>query len=128
MGIQFDSSGNASEITELSLRNLDHGFDLPAGEVGVTIRSGNKWMIEAGKTFQLVEQYSDGREERVVGKGMAVGCVHMPFKHIPGNLLKIEHNDAARDRETCLQMMRAGYGDDFTEETYCTALIYYRMS
>lgn len=111
----------------MQLRNLDHGFDLKVGDVGVTIRKGYKWALNQGTEFDLVEQHSDEKPDEVVGTGVAIGNWLGRFKNVPNNLLKIEHNEWAQDKDTCFDMMKAGYGD-FTEDSEVTALIYERLS
>jgi len=111
----------------MELRNLDHGFDLKAGNVGVTIRKGVKWALRPGSKFALIEQHSDEEvEDEAVGSGTVLGHWSGRFDEVPANLMKIEHNDAATDPEVCLAMMKAGYGDKFTEADLVTALIYIR--
>ena len=118
--------GGFMTVTDMPLRNLDHGFDLTVGEVGVSVRYGNKWAVEQGFEFDLVEQYSNpDHEDKVVGRGRALGFWRGPFNELPGNLLNIEHNFDARNYHILKDMLSYSY-PDFTEESEVTALIYER--
>ena len=114
-------------MTTISLKNLDHSFDLRLGEVGVTVRAGTKWQIDVGTKFKLVEQYTDNSMEFRVGYGKAIGWWSGKFNDVPQPLLSMEHNVAARDRWVLFNMMQAGYGDDFSGKSIVTALIYERI-
>lgn len=114
-------------VANLQLRNLDHGFDVPVGEVGVTVRNGHKWSVTQGLEFNLVEQYSDpDLDDKVVGQGKVLGFWQGKFKNLPDSLLSIEHNNQCRNYFNLLHTMETAY-PGFTEDSEVTALIYERI-
>ncbi len=114
-------------MTTKQLKNLDHTFDLACFDIGVTIRKGLKWAIQPNEKFHLVEEFSDDKEDKLVGKGISLGFWTGDFFNIPSRLLKMEHNVCARNKEVLFDMMKEGYGDSFDEWTIVTALIYQRI-
>ena len=115
-------------MTIKELKNLDHSFDISVGDIGVTIRLGNKWSLNPGEVFHLVEQYSNERKDEYVGQGKSIGFWYGKFSELPEKLLQIEHNIEARNKEILYNMMKAGYGDQFDIDSHITALIYERVS
>lgn len=117
----------------LPLQNIDHGFDVERGEIGVTIRKGTKW-AHVPRDAELVlfncgEAHSGECTPatcRYCGEGVKRGHWVGKMKHLPKSLLALEHNTEARDLEVLNRMMRTAYGDDFGPETVVTALIYER--
>lgn len=117
------------------LRNLRHGFDVPVGHIGVTVRKGTKWAeVEIGEELELWicqrEHYGRCRPHlgcKLVGTGQVLGYWIGKLKDIPRGLLAIEHNMAARDYNTLMAQLKQAYGK-ITDEDIITALIYLRTS
>ena len=114
------------------LMNIKHGFDLKVGDVGVTVRKGDKWSrYSAGTELELwncARGHKESCEEagcRREGTGRILGSWVGEFGNLPPNLLSIEHNNMARDANTLKEMMVAGDGS-IGDRDIVTALIYGR--
>ncbi|MDC1300025.1 hypothetical protein N8Z24_00805 [bacterium] len=116
---------------QMKLKNINHGFDTEVGEIGCTIRKGDKYTkIPIGTTFELYDcptahKDSCGWGCTKQGKGLMLGHWCGPWKDVPESLMKIEHNIKARDRAVCEQMLKVGYGSIDPDDTV-TAVIYLR--
>ncbi len=113
----------------LDMRNLDHGFDVSVGDVGVSIRSSSKWSkINQGELINLVEQYSDGKESTKVGEGVIIGKWVGEFRSLPPALISIEHSNDFKNKDYLSSILNNVYHGSFHEEAIVTAVIYYRTS
>lgn len=98
------------------LKNIDHSFDVPIGDVGVTIRKGEKWRnIEIGTNLTLMncKRAHKGtclKTCRHEGYGEVIGVYKFEARSIPNSLIKIEHNKEARDKEVLIKMLERAYG------------------
>jgi hypothetical protein len=114
------------------LRNINHGFDIEKGDVGVTVRKGSKWYdFSTGKEFELrvCPAGHDGECNSLcekVGHGKKIGGWRGALAQLPKNLLSIEHNIEARDYEKLVLMLEKGYGSISPSDTV-TAMIYVRV-
>jgi len=113
------------------LRNVNHGFDIDKGDVGVTVRKGSKWYDYRDNDKFELRVCPAGHNGvcnslcKKVGVGRKIGAWRGTFANLPKNLLKIEHNRKARDKETLRSMLEIAYGSIAPNDTV-TALIYVR--
>jgi len=122
------------EHCSLPLQNVRHTFDIADGDVGVTIRKGDKWSkVPAGTDLNL---WICDRPHSGTACDPAIGCQHAgegvvlgswfgPMRDVPENLMRMEHNIDARVPATLMRMMRQAYGN-VTWDLPVTALIYQR--
>lgn len=116
------------------LMNIRHTFDLEVGNVGVTIRKGEKWSkIPIGTLLELMnctQGHKNTCEENgcsCEGYGKVLGHWVGEFQKLPLNLLSIEHNNKAKDMTILKEMMKIGYGS-IEDTDIITALIYERIT
>jgi len=113
------------------LKNINHTFDTPLGDVGCTIRKGSKWYDESiGNEVELrnCPKGHDGDCNSLchhAGTGKIIGHWKGPLINLPPTLLAMEHNVQARDPEKLREMLERGYGK-ICNEDIVTALIYIR--
>lgn len=122
---------------KMDLVNVRHGFDLSLGEVGVTIRKGEKWsMVPVGTRLNLILctaenarmcDHSPSAVCSTQGEGLTLGFWVGRYAELPLGLLAIEHNVGARDKETLDALMQQAYGY-MDENTKITALLYLRTA
>ena len=114
------------------LKNINHTFDVAVGDVGCTIRKGDKWSKEPVGEGIMLWNCSKGHDGKCLagckceGTGVIVGSWTGKFGELPPSLVAIEHNRDARDMEVLREMMKAGYGE-INDSDLVTALIYYRI-
>jgi hypothetical protein len=115
------------------LKNIDHTFDVALGDVGCTIRKGRKWSdAPVGEELILMNCHQGhsgecGDECKCEGHGRVIGSWVGQLKDLPPNLLKIEHNNKAKDLTELMKMMYVGYGT-ISETDIITALLYERTA
>ena len=114
------------------LMNIRHSFDLEVGDVGVTIRKGEKWSkVAVGTELELWNCVKGHKEScgevgcKCEGKGKIVGSWVGELGKLPSSLLAIEHNKTAQNKETLKAMLLVGYGQ-VSDYDIITALIYER--
>jgi hypothetical protein len=105
-----------------------HAVEVVPGEVGVTLRLGEKWFkTKDGETIELCECSADNTTHTVVGHAEIVGRWYGMFTYLPARLIEKEHEISSRMYSGLLKSMRRAYGQDFNEESNCTALSYKRI-
>lgn len=116
----------------MELRNVKHGFDLVVGQVGVTVRKGEKYSkLPIGTIFELFECQSPHTGSckdvgcKACGTGIMLGYWVGAWKDIPQGLLSLEHNIEARSKAVCERMLKEGYGSLEPDDTV-TAVLYLR--
>lgn len=126
---------SGKETFSMPLQNINHSFDIPMGDVGVTIRKGDKWdKVPVGTSLMLWRCTHahpgvichDDIGCRFCGSGTTLGSWYGEMVNLPASLLSMEHNVEARDYNILMGMMQDAYGQDFDENTDVTALIYKR--
>ena len=117
----------------MQLKNIQHDFDTPAGDVGVTVRLGTKWSHQLPDTVMDLWECPQGHKGDCVepqcqwrGTARILGSWVGPFDQLPPALLSIEHNNDCRTVDGLAESMLRGYGDKFSAESVVTALIYVR--
>jgi hypothetical protein len=114
-----------------------HKVEVDPGEVGSTVRKGNKWASATpGTKLDFCECASscyadDHVEERdciIVGVGEVTDQWFGTFKNIPARVIENEHEALARLYSGLLYSMRRAYGEDFSEEELVTVVTYKRLS
>lgn len=123
------------------LRNFQHGFDTPVGQLATTCRLGTKWSkVPPGDTlflfrcdtpqppepFGMVRPLPEGVQD--CGCGEVVGHWVGAFRKIPDALLAIEHEASCRDRDVLAATMEKAYGGLFGPDETVTMLLYLRLS
>jgi hypothetical protein len=118
------------------LQNINHSFDVKMGDVGVTIRKGDKWSkVPVGTTLELwrctqahagIPCHTD-MGCQFCGEGITLGSWYGQMGVLPDALLAMEHNVDARNYSVLMGMMQDAYGEDFDETADVTALIYQRL-
>jgi hypothetical protein len=62
------------------------------------------------------------------GTASLLGYWHGKLKNLPKSLLRLEHEVASRTMDGLRKSLVRAYGDDITDETLVTALLYLRTS
>ena len=99
-----------------------HTIDLNDGEIGTTVRNGDKWRDSYDETLLICECLNG--THTIVGEGKVVGLWRGEFKDIPARLIENEREISSRLYSGLLHSMRRGYGPEFTEYNEVIALTY----
>jgi hypothetical protein len=131
----------------MQLKNVQHDFETPVGETGVTVRRGFKWASVATSTqLELwrceVPHHgdcpvnSDAPEEgedrnkncAKQGTGRVVGHWVGQLKDLPARIIEQEHEEKSRTYSGLMFSLRRAYGPQLSDNDYVTALFYIRQS
>lgn len=148
--VEFDKSIDEDEIALNSLtrfdRNLKLGemieipypvhvlhtsvapLDQEVGQVGVTVRNGNKWMQYKGDFMDLCECVSHSSEtvHFITGRGKIINKGMCQFRDIPARIVELEHCEDARTYSGLLEAMKSAY-PNFTDQNIVTWVEYVRV-
>lgn len=135
------SAPRASGASLLQLKNVQHDFETPVGELGVTVRRGFKWaMVPMGTPLELwrcgephygvCPEIGQGGEYccKQQGVGLVAGHWVGQLKDLPARVIEREHEAESRSYSGLLFSLRRAYGQDFSDGEYVTALFYVRQS
>jgi hypothetical protein len=119
-----------------------HTIDVEPGEIGVTVRLGDKWYDAHGEIVLCVcsarcldsftcdkpADYIECDNCSRVGRAQVVETVFCRFGDVPARLIEHEHEERSRLYSGLLASMRKAYGDEFGEEDEVTVLVYRRIA
>ena len=125
------------------LKNVQHGFDLEVGDIGVTVRKGVLWAKRARlrdfvQLWECPEPHGEscavlrgtGKQCVLHGAGQMLGCWIGLLDALPPQLLALEHEIESRTMMGLMSSLERAYGkatvDDDKQEW--TALIYVRTA
>jgi hypothetical protein len=126
--------------TENEIRNMKpvldnlHKIDTKVGETGTTIRKGTKWYdrVQVMDVIDLQETIYRDHGARlgstIVGEAVITGKLYLHFEDVPAKYIENEHEESSRVYSGLLASMRRAYGDDFSEKSLVTVLIYERTT
>jgi len=138
-------------MSNLQLKNVQHDFEVPIGEIGVTVRLGDKWFQafrshihdrdgfvvdlwqcpqgHSGECVATGPANSDGTGVVCKFRGTAkiIGAWRGKLIHVPDTLLALEHEKSSRNFMGLLFSMRRAY-PNISSHDYVTALIYTRLT
>lgn len=111
----------------MKLCNL-HQIDISVGQIGTTVRRGNKWFNQA-KPQQEIELCvcNEVGNHNVIGVGVIEEMLFTTFSEIPARLIESEHEMSSRLYSGLLYSMRKAYGKDFNESELVTVIKYRRV-
>ncbi len=117
-------------VAAMALYNVEHDFDVEVGEVGVTLRRGDKWFkVPAGTQLLLIRRdgSGDSAQEGVQGTGEVVGHWYGRLMDLPARVIEKEHEPSSRLYTGLLASLRRAYGEIAEQEMF-TALVYRRLT
>jgi hypothetical protein len=102
--------------------NLKFGNPTFHPGVNVTVRNGLKWDM-------LVDQLPKdvviaGADDAPIGRGKIIGKMVIPFQSIPEEILKMEHDETARNFDGLKAAMKTAYGRDWSSSDVVTVLFF----
>lgn len=106
------------------MMHMLHSLDCDIGDIGVTVRKGEKWFGTIGVPVQLCVCVP---EHRIEGKAVIIDNWYGIFRDIPGRFLEKEHEEESRMYSGLLNSMRRAYGEDFNEDEEVTVVVYNRL-
>jgi len=140
----------------LQLKNVQHDFETPVGEVGVTVRRGFKWAMVATSTqlelwrcerphagdcpeiMPVLQVHTDLQPvaEDIPGAvfcskqgtGRVVGHWVGQLKDLPARIIEQEHEAESRTYSGLMHSLRRAYGPQLSDVHYVTALFYMRQT
>lgn len=114
------------------LKNVDHHFQVAEGHLGMTVRQGTKWADRAADRSTVTLWNCPAPHQGAClfstcqweGEALLVGSVVVnSLAEIPSELLRLEHDWLARDREHLTVTLEQVYG---TTDGPWTLLLYLR--
>lgn len=124
----------------MQLKNVQHDFETPVGETGVTIRKGFKWaLVPASTQLELwrcerphtgICPIADGDYSGPCaqqGTGRVVGHWVGQLKDLPARIIEQEHEEKSRAYSGLLFSLKRAYGQ-VSDGDYVTALFYVRRA
>jgi hypothetical protein len=107
-----------------------HSLDCGVGQIGTTVRKGNKWADAYGLTLELCVCTpigdAGGQSHVVEGHGLVIDIWSGKFKDVPARHLEHEHEVRSRQYSGLLASMRKAYGTNFSESEDVTTVTYLR--
>lgn len=108
------------------LDNL-HKIDIEPGQIGVTVRRGNKWRARVSKGQRINLQETIDGKSTIVGMGEVQSFWWGWFNEIPARLVEFEHEERSRLYSGLLDSMRHAY-EGFDEYEEVTVFSYVRLA
>jgi len=108
------------------LQNI-HPIDIAPGEVGVTVRRGDKWAnITHGEALEIYS--GDVANQTKIGEGKVTNVMSCRFSEIPARLVEMEHEKTSRTYSSLLESMKRAYNEPkFKETDQVVVMTYLRL-
>jgi hypothetical protein len=105
-----------------------HSLDAEVGANASTVRNGFKWAdLADGEHIELCVCTRDPETHDVQGEGVVWELWFGRFHDIPAMLLEYEHEERSRRYAGLFASMRKAYGEDFSEDSPVTVVVYRRV-